>query len=76
MPHFERLLVVFKLDKVRGFPKVRKCLGNKSMNLLDKPGNSPYMNPIEKIWELMKREINRAAITTTKQELIQELIDV
>lgn len=54
---------------------VSKFLADKNITVLDWPGNSPDMNPIENVWELMKREISKATVTT-KQELIEKLIDV
>ncbi|GIY61429.1 uncharacterized protein CDAR_541961 [Caerostris darwini] len=54
-----------------------KSLGNKSINVLDWPGNSLDMNSIENVWELMTHEIsNNKATITTKQELIEKLIDI
>lgn len=54
---------------------ITKFLAEKNITVLDWPGNSPDMNPIENVWELMKREVHKSTITT-KQELIEKLIDV
>ena len=37
--------------------RVKEFLVQKNINLLPWPGNSSDLNPIENIWELMKREI-------------------
>ncbi|GIY85613.1 uncharacterized protein CDAR_205471 [Caerostris darwini] len=54
---------------------IGKFLANKNINLFDWSGNSPDMNPIESVWELLKREISKAA-KTTKQEFIEKKTDV
>jgi hypothetical protein len=45
------------------------------INVLKWPGNSPDMNPIENLWEVLKNEIHSEPITT-KIELIERLIHV
>lgn len=41
--------------------------------LLDWWGNSPDLNPIENMWELMKREVAKEVITT-KAQLLDKVI--
>lgn len=52
---------------------ITKFLKQENIKVLDWPGNSPDMNPIENVWELLKREISKSTITT-KRELIEKLI--
>lgn len=39
--------------------KVTAFLEEKGVEVLEWPGNSPDLNPIENLWELMKREIGK-----------------
>ena len=55
--------------------KVTKFLQEHQVRVLDWPGNSPDLNPIENLWELMKREISKENITN-KTQLIEHLIQV
>ncbi|GFX34304.1 uncharacterized protein TNCV_3226511 [Trichonephila clavipes] len=50
-------------------------LAEQNIPLLDWPGNSPDMNPIENIWELMKREVAKDVITN-KTQLLERMIHV
>jgi transposase len=54
---------------------VTAFLDRQNIPLLKWPGNSPDMNPIENIWELVKRRVSTDLITT-KQQLIEKLIAV
>ena len=54
---------------------VKAFLNDKNIPLMPWPGNSPDMNPIENVWELVKREIGKEVITTRTQ-LIEKLIHV
>jgi len=54
---------------------IKEFLVNENIPLLEWPGNSPDMNPIESIWELVKRRVS-AEIITTKQKLTERLIEV
>lgn len=54
---------------------VKAFLVQQSIPLLDWPGNSPDMNPIENVWELMKREVAKVVITN-KTQLLEKIIHV
>ena len=47
---------------------------NQNIRLLGWPGNSPDLNPIEGLWNELKREVLKTPFTT-KRELIEKLID-
>ena len=52
---------------------VKQYLMEKNVTVLDWPGNSPDMNPIENIWGIMKQKLARETITS-KQELISRIL--
>lgn len=54
---------------------IKDFLASENIPLLEWPGNSPDMNPIENLWELVKRKVS-AEIITTKQKLTERLIEV
>ena len=54
---------------------VKSFLHEQNIPLLSWLGNSPDMNPIENVWELVKREMAKDMIPS-KQQLIAKLIEV
>lgn len=52
---------------------IKKFLSEEKVPLLDWPGNSPDVNPIENVWELLKRKISKENITN-KVNLIEKII--
>ncbi|GFV64022.1 putative transposase like protein [Trichonephila clavipes] len=54
---------------------IKAFLAEQNIPLLDWPGNSPDMNPIENIWELMKREVAKDVIAN-KTQLLERIIHV
>jgi hypothetical protein len=55
--------------------KSMECLQSHRVALLEWPGNSPDLNPIETLWAIMKRRLRTQTITT-KQQLIAAVIKV
>ena len=52
--------------------KVTRYLKQKQMNILEWPGNSPDLNPIENCWHKMKKTMSKKKTTnlgTLKEEL-------
>ncbi|GFU03240.1 putative transposase like protein [Trichonephila clavipes] len=62
------------LDVVKA-RSIKAFLAEQNIPLLDWPGNSPDVNPIENIWELMKREVAKDVITN-KTQLLERIIHV
>jgi len=54
---------------------VTEYLRVNDVQVLEWPGNSPDMNPIENIWGILKAEMSKKTITTRTQ-LVEELIAV
>ena len=55
--------------------KVKKWLGEKKIKVLDWPGNSPDLNPIKNLWNIMK---NRLATcnTSSAPHLVDEIKNI
>ena len=52
---------------------IKNLLAPPKIPLLDWPGNSQDLNPIENVWELLKREISTEKVTNRTQ-LIEKVI--
>ncbi|GFW29085.1 uncharacterized protein TNCV_2356431 [Trichonephila clavipes] len=54
---------------------IKAFLAEQNTPLLDWPGNSPDMNAIENVWEVMKREVAKDVITN-KTQFLERIIHV
>ncbi len=52
----------------------RAAVANMGMELLDWPGNSPDLNPIEGVWSLLKERINKLRPKPYTRKQIEEAI--
>ena len=52
---------------------LKNLLASQKIPLLDWPGNSPDLNPIENVWQLLKKEISTEKVTSRTQ-LIEKVI--
>ena len=68
---------IFQQDSApcRTAKAVKSWIAKNNVQVLPWAGNSPDMNPIENLWELLKEEIHSVPITT-KTALIERLIHV
>ena len=53
---------------------VKVFMKENRIQLLDWPGNSPDLNPIEHIWKMLKNKINRESTSSNKRELTERLL--
>ena len=56
--------------------KVKEFIKKQGLRLLDWPGNSADMNPIENIWKMLKDKMNKETVSTNKRQLIEKLLEV
>ena len=55
--------------------KVKKFFEENHIKILDWPGNSPNLNPIENLWSIVKTQLLKKDCTT-QTKLINTIIDV
>jgi transposase len=55
---------------------VMAYLREKRVQVLEWPGNSPDLNPIENLWDIVKRRICKGETITTTRRLKEKLIEV
>ncbi|GFU42157.1 uncharacterized protein TNCV_4553691 [Trichonephila clavipes] len=70
-----RLYVVKELAPCHTARSIKAFLAEQNIPLLNWPGNSPDMNTIENVWELMKREVAKEVITN-KTMFLERIIHV
>ena len=70
--------VIFQQDSApcHTAKKVKEFIKKEGLRLLDWPGNSADMNPIENIWKMLKDKMNEETVSTNKRQLIEKLLDV
>ena len=54
--------------------KVKNFINLNNISVLDWPGNSPDLNPIENLWSIIKLRLRRRDCTT-REKLIEAIID-
>lgn len=53
---------------------VKTFMDANHIKLLDWPGNSPDLNPIEHMWKLLKDKMNKCSTSSSKRELTERLL--
>lgn len=56
--------------------KVKEFIRQQGLSLLDWPGNSADMNPIENIWKMLKDKMNQENVITNKRQLMERMLQV
>ena len=52
----------------------KQCMADLQFNVLDWPSNSPELNPIEKVWAVLKNKLRQNNLTS-KSNLIAKVLD-
>ena len=53
-------------------PATRNFLKGKQIKVIPRPGNSPYLNHIENVWDIMKNKLANN-FSTNKQDRIKKI---
>ena len=72
------VLFFFSLSSILSIPhtnKVKQLLLQKEIMVLDWPGNSPDLNPIENLWAIIKLE-QRKKDCTSREKMTKAIIDI
>jgi transposase len=54
---------------------VKKFIQESKINMLDWPGNSPYMNPIKNLWSILKKHVGNMDCSDEKR-MVMDVINV
>lgn len=74
-PNGEKFIFMHDSAPCHKAKSISAYLENKNVEVLPWPGNSPDMNPIENVWEILKKKMAQEVITS-KRQLIERLIYV